>query len=128
MSGPTPDTVFEALGEPVRRLLVQLAAGGEQTAGALVEGVQRVHPISQPSVSQHLRMLRDAGVFTVRAEGTRRYYALDPAAVQVTRRWLEALLDPLAPLANPLDALETELARGARAARRAGSASQTEAG
>src|SRR5690606_41847840 len=113
---------------PVRGRPGRPAAGGERAEGALGEGGKRVRPISQPSVSQLRRMLRYAGVFTVRAEGSRRYYALDPAAVQVTRRWLEALLDPLAPLANPLDALETELARGARAARRAGSASQTEAG
>lgn len=128
MSQPAADAVFEALGDPVRRLLVQLASAGEQTAGALVEGVQRVYPISQPSVSQHLRMLRDAGVLTVRAEGTRRYYALDPAAVLATRQWLDALLDPLAGLANPLDALGTELARGAREARRARPASDAEAG
>ena len=112
--------VFEALGDPVRRLLVQLAAAGEQPAGSLVEGVQRVHTISQPSVSQHLRVLRDAGMLTVRAQGTRRYYALDPDAVAAAQQWLTALLDPLAGLANPLDALATEVARGKREARRAG--------
>jgi len=109
------EPVFEALGDPVRRLLVRLAAAGEQPAGALVEGVQRVHAISQPSVSQHLRVLRDAGVLTVRAEGTRRLYALDPDAVEAAQEWLAALVaDPLAGLANPLDALATEVARGKR--------------
>ncbi len=108
------DPVFEALGDPVRRLIVRLAAAGEQPAGALVEGVQRAHTISQPSVSQHLRVLRDAGLLTVRAEGTRRLYALDPDAVDVAREWLTSLVDPLAPLANPLDALATEVARGKR--------------
>jgi len=109
------EPVFEALGDPVRRLLVRLAAAGEQPAGALVEGVQRVHAISQPSVSQHLRVLRDAGVLTVRAEGTRRLYALDPDAVEAAQEWLAALVaDPLASLANPLDALATEVARGKR--------------
>ncbi|MFT4285388.1 MAG: metalloregulator ArsR/SmtB family transcription factor, partial [Protaetiibacter sp.] len=112
MSAVPAEPVLEALGDPVRRLLVRLAAGGEQPAGALVEGVQRVQTISQPSVSQHLRVLRDAGLLTVRAEGTRRLYALDPDAVDAARAWLTALVDPLAPLANPLDALETELARG----------------
>lgn len=118
MSALPAEPVFEALGDPVRRLLVQLAAAGEQPAGSLVEGVQRVHTISQPSVSQHLRVLRDAGVLTVRAEGTRRYYALDPDAVATAQRWLTSLLDPLAGLANPLDALTTEVARGKREARR----------
>jgi DNA-binding transcriptional ArsR family regulator len=118
MSALPAEPVFEALGDPVRRLLVQLAAVGEQPAGSLVDGVQRVHTISQPSVSQHLRVLRDAGVLTVRAEGTRRYYALDPDAVAAAQQWLTALLDPLAGLANPLDALATEVARGKREARR----------
>lgn len=115
MSALPAEPVFEALGDPVRRLLVRLAAAGEQPAGALVEGVQRVHAISQPSVSQHLRVLRDAGVLTVRAEGTRRLYALDPDAVEAAQEWLAALVaDPLADLANPLDALATEVARGKR--------------
>lgn len=120
MSAVPADPVFEALGDPVRRLLVRLAAAGEQPAGALVEGVQRAHTISQPSVSQHLRVLRDAGLVTVRAEGTRRLYALDPDAVDAARAWLTALVDPLAPLANPLDALATEVARGKRERRGAG--------
>jgi DNA-binding transcriptional ArsR family regulator len=114
MSALPAEPVFEALGDPVRRLLVRLAAAGEQPAGALVDGVQHVHPISQPSVSQHLRVLRDAGVLTVRAEGTRRYYALDPDAVVAAQQWLTSLLDPLAGFANPLDALATEVARGKR--------------
>jgi len=119
VSAVPAEPVLEALGDPVRRLLVRLAAAGEQSAGALVEGVQRVQTISQPSVSQHLRVLRDAGLLTVRAEGTRRLYALDPDAVDAARAWLTALVDPLAPLANPLDALETELARGRRERRAA---------
>jgi len=119
VSAVPAEPVLEALGDPVRRLLVRLAAAGEQPAGALVEGVQRVQTISQPSVSQHLRVLRDAGLLTVRAEGTRRLYALDPDAVDAARAWLTALVDPLAPLANPLDALETELARGRRERRAA---------
>jgi len=90
-----------------------------ETQRVVVEGVQRVHAISQPSVSQHLRVLRDAGVLTMRAEGTRRLYALDAAAVEAARAWLTALVDPLAPLANPLDALATEVVRGRRERRAA---------
>ena len=127
MSALPAEPVFEALGDPVPRLLVQLAAAGEQPAGSLVEGVQRAHTISQPSVSQHLRVLRDAGLVTVRADGTRRFYALDPDAVVAAQQWLTALLDPLAGLANPLDALATEVARGKRGTRRAGDASASDA-
>lgn len=73
--------------------------------------------ISQPAVSQHLRVLRDTGLVTVRADGTRRFYALDPAGVTAARAWLAALAYPLAPFAQPLDALATEVARGRRARR-----------
>ncbi len=118
MSALPVDPIFEALGDPVRRLILTLVAPGEQPAGALVEGVQRVQTISQPSVSQHLRVLRDAGLLSVRAEGTRRIYALDADAVESAQGWLASLTaDPLATLANPLDALATEVARGKRAGR-----------
>src|SRR5437868_2849388 len=52
--------VFEALGEPARRLLLELLSAGEQPAGALVAALQSRMPISQPAVSQHLKVLRDA--------------------------------------------------------------------
>ena len=113
---PAVDPIFEALGNPVRRLILRLVSAGEQPAGAVVEGVQRVQTISQPSVSQHLKVLRDAGLLRVRADGTRRIYALDADAVDAAQQWLAALTaDPLAGLANPLDALATEVARGKRA-------------
>jgi DNA-binding transcriptional ArsR family regulator len=112
--------VFEALADPNRRVLLELLSAGEQPAGALVAALQARGPISQPAVSQHLRVLREAGLVAVRAEGSRRLYALDPAGVERARAWLTALRDPLAGAAQPLDALETELARGRRAARRAG--------
>lgn len=105
---------FEALGDPVRRRILQHLAGGEQPAGALVEALQARGPISQPAVSQHLKVLRDAGLVTVRAEGTRRLYALDQAGLDVARAWLAALADPLAAFTQPLDALATEVARGKR--------------
>jgi DNA-binding transcriptional ArsR family regulator len=80
-------------------------------------------PISQPAVSQHLKVLREAGLVSVRAEGTRRVYALDPAGLDAARAWLARLADPLGPFLQPLDALATELARGRRA-RRAADAGQ----
>jgi DNA-binding transcriptional ArsR family regulator len=106
------DGPFEALGDRTRRQILELLAAGEQTVTAVVA----VLPISQPAVSQHLRMLRDAGLVTARAEGTRRLYALDEAGIEAARAWLARLADPFA---QPLDALETEIARGRRARRSA---------
>lgn len=87
---------------------------GEQPAGALVADLQAEMSISQPAVSQHLKVLREAGLVSVRADGTRRLYVLDPTGLEEARAWLTGLLDPLAGLAQPLDALATEVARGRR--------------
>ena len=111
--------VFEALGDPVRRLILELLAAGEQPAGELTATVRSRTPISQPAVSQHLRVLREAGLVSARAEGTRRIYALDTAGIGAARTWLARLADPLAPFAQPLDALATEVARGRRTRRAA---------
>jgi DNA-binding transcriptional ArsR family regulator len=111
--------VFEALGEPARRQILELLATGEQPAGAVVAAMQGRAPISQPAVSQHLKVLRAAGLVSVRAEGTRRLYAIDEAGVAAAQAWLAHLGDPLAPFAQPLDALETEVARGRRERRAA---------
>ncbi|HEX6526670.1 MAG TPA: metalloregulator ArsR/SmtB family transcription factor [Streptosporangiaceae bacterium] len=115
--------VFEALGEPVRRLILELLAAGEQSAGSLVVALQSGMPISQPAVSQHLKVLREANLVSVRAVGTRRVYALDEAGLDAARAWLARLADPLGPFTQPLDALATEVARG-RHARRAAPAGQ----
>ncbi len=107
--------VFEALGEPARRRILELLADGEQPVGPLVAALQPLTPISQPAVSQHLKVLLDAGLVSVRAAGTRRLYALDTQGLDAARAWLDRLVDPLAPFAQPLDALATEVARGRRA-------------
>lgn len=113
-----PARVFEALGDPVRRRVLELLdSAGEQPAGALVGALQEQARLSQPAVSQHLRVLREAGLVQVRAEGTRRLYTVDPAGVGAARAWLDRFDDAFA---QPLDALETELARGRRERRRAG--------
>ncbi|WP_418277051.1 ArsR/SmtB family transcription factor [Isoptericola jiangsuensis] len=114
---PASDRVFAALGDPVRRRLLLLLHGrGEASAGTLVAAVQATTPISQPAVSQHLRVLREAGLVRVRAEGTRRLYAVDDGGLDVVRGWLATFEDPFA---QPPDALATELARGRRERRRA---------
>jgi DNA-binding transcriptional ArsR family regulator len=111
--------VFEALGDATRRQILELLASGEQPAGSVVAALQARAPISQPAVSQHLKALRKAGLVTVRAEGTRRVYAIDEAGLDAAKAWLARLADPLAQFAQPLDALETEVARGRRGRRAA---------
>ncbi|WP_214465423.1 ArsR/SmtB family transcription factor [Microbacterium flavescens] len=105
---------LDVLGDPVRRRLLELLADGERSAGDLGEIVQGEFGISQPAVSQHLRVLRESGFAIVRPEGTRRLYAIDPAPLEAADGWF----DPFRRMWQPkLDALGTELARGRRARR-----------
>lgn len=110
---------FDVLGDPVRRRILELLADGEQSAGAIGAVVGREFGISQPAVSQHLHVLRISGFATVRPEGNRRLYAVDPAPLQEIDRWLERYRRLWTPR---LDALATELARGKRERRLAGDA------
>ena len=109
--------VFDALGEPVRRLILELLAAGEQPVGPLVAALQVRMPISQPAVSQHLKVLLEANLVRVRAAGTRRLYTLDRTGLDAAQAWLAGLADPLGPFTQPLDALATEVERGRRARR-----------
>ncbi|GAA1756737.1 hypothetical protein GCM10009681_29840 [Luedemannella helvata] len=79
---------FDVLGDPVRRRILELLAEGEQAAGVLTAKIQQEYGISQPAVSQHLRVLRDNGFATVRADGTRRLYAIDPDPLREVGAWL----------------------------------------
>ncbi len=102
---------FDILGDPVRRRILELLADGEGSAGELGAVVQDEFGISQPAVSQHLRVLRENGFATVRAEGTRRLYAVDAHPLEEVDAWL----DPYRHFwTQRLDALATELARGNR--------------
>ena len=101
--------VFEALGEPVRRLILELLAAGEQPVGPLVAALQSRMPISQPAVSQHLKVLRDNGLATVRPDGARRLYAVAHEPLRGIDAWLDQFRRSWTP---HLDALATELARG----------------
>lgn len=106
---------FDVLGDPVRRRILELLADGEQTSGAISAVVQAEFGLSHPGVSQHLRVLRESGFTTVRAEGTRRLYAVDAEPMREVDMWL----DQFRRFWNQrLDALATELARGKRARRR----------
>jgi DNA-binding transcriptional ArsR family regulator len=102
---------FDILGDPVRRRILELLADGEQSAGELGSVVQSEFGISQPAVSQHLRVLRDNGFATVRAEGTRRLYTVDAGPLQEVDAWLDPYRRHWT---QRLDALATELARGRR--------------
>ncbi|GAA2752392.1 ArsR/SmtB family transcription factor [Amnibacterium kyonggiense] len=103
---------FEVLGDPVRRRIVELLANGERTAGDVVDAVGAEFGITQPAVSRHLRILRESGFATVRPEGARRLYALQRAGFDEA----DAVLQRYRRLwPQRLDALRTEIARGARA-------------
>lgn len=105
---------FEILGDPVRRRIVELLGDGEQAAGQLGAAIQQEFGISQPAVSQHLRVLRENGFANVRSAGTRRLYAVDAGPLQDIDRWLA----PYRHFWEPrLDALGTEIARGRRGRR-----------
>ena len=115
---------FEVLSDPVRRRIVELLAAGEQPSGAVTAVIREEFGISQPAVSQHLKVLRDSGFATVRAEGTQRFYALDQTGLSEVDSWLVRVRSTDASAADVsavwnqrLDAFATELARGRRAAR-----------
>lgn len=105
---------FDILGDPVRRRILELLADGEQAAGAIGAVIQHEFGISQPAVSQHLRVLREQGFATVRAAGARRLYAVDASPLQQVDQWLQ----PYRRFWNQrLDALGVEVARGKRTRR-----------
>jgi DNA-binding transcriptional ArsR family regulator len=79
------DEAWTALGDPSRRAIVERLAERPRAVGELAE----VLPISRPAVSQHLRVLKDAGLVAERAEGTRRIYRLNPAGVAALRDQLD---------------------------------------
>jgi len=106
---------FDVLGDPVRRRIVELLAHGDLAAGEVVDAVGGEFGISQPAVSQHLRVLRESGFATVRAEGRRRLYSVNPASLDEAEAWIAGLRRQWE---HRLDALGTELARGQRERRR----------
>jgi DNA-binding transcriptional ArsR family regulator len=102
---------FDVLGDPVRRRILELLADGEMTSGAVCAVIQEEFGISQPAVSQHLKVLRDGGFATVRPEGARRLYAVKYEPLREVDEWLDRFRRFWTP---HLDALATELARGRR--------------
>ncbi|MDQ1373351.1 MAG: hypothetical protein QOJ09_689 [Actinomycetota bacterium] len=93
---------MDALGDPTRRAIVVRLGSGSKPVGELARDL----PVSRPAVSQHLRVLKDAGLVVDRAVGTRRMYQLQPAALGGLRDWLDRFWDQA--LAAYAVAAETE--------------------
>jgi len=102
---------FEVLGDPVRRRILELLTRGEHASGDIVLAIQREFAISQPAVSQHLKVLRESGFAAVRIDGARRLYSIDPAPFREVDAWLGRFRGFWQ---HHLDALGTEIARGKR--------------
>jgi len=84
---PSKGDPFDALGDPHRRAIVEHLRAGDRSVRELAD----VMPISRPAVSRHLRLLKDAGLVTDRAEGTRRLYRLHDEGVDAVRAYLEGV-------------------------------------
>ncbi|HEY0650730.1 metalloregulator ArsR/SmtB family transcription factor [Phenylobacterium sp.] len=80
---------FAALSDPTRREVFERLADGPRAVGELARGL----PVSRPAVSQHLKVLKEAGLVTDRADGTRRVYQIDPQGLGQLRGWLDRFWD-----------------------------------
>ena len=85
----TDQGALTALADPTRRAIVEALAGGELPVGELAERL----PVTRPAVSQHLKVLREAGLVAERAEGTRRVYRLDVRGLAEIRAWIDQFWD-----------------------------------
>jgi DNA-binding transcriptional ArsR family regulator len=108
---------FDVLGDPVRRRILEVLAEREHASGEVVDIITGEFGITQPAISRQLKVLRDSGFATVRAEGTRRLYAIEARPLAEVDRWLEQFRRFWAPR---LEALATEIARGTRSRTRRG--------
>jgi DNA-binding transcriptional ArsR family regulator len=94
-------SAFAALSDPTRREVFQRLRSGGRSVGEIARDL----PVSRPAVSQHLKVLKDAGLVTDRAEGTRRVYHIDPKGLGAMRAWLDQFWDVA------LQSFATEVAR-----------------
>lgn len=102
---------FDILADPVRRRILELLSEGERTAGEITAVVRDEFGISQPAVSNQLRVLRDSGFAGDERRGSHRMYALRDEALREVTEWVDRYRSFWT---NRLDALDTEIARGAR--------------
>ncbi|MEL6196108.1 MAG: metalloregulator ArsR/SmtB family transcription factor [Myxococcota bacterium] len=102
---------FNVLADPARRRILELLADDSHAAGEVSNIIEREFDVTQAAVSQHLKVLRENGFATVRAEGARRIYSLDGSGLKDVDAWLDRFRRFWEP---KLDALATEIARGKR--------------
>jgi DNA-binding transcriptional ArsR family regulator len=88
-NAPNPGHGFSALADPTRRLIFERLSGRRRSVGEIAAGL----PVSRPAVSQHLQVLKAAGLALERREGTRRYYQIDPRGVEAMRNYLDRFWD-----------------------------------
>lgn len=98
--------VYEILADPTRREIISLLATGERSAG----DISGRFAMSGPSVSRHLKVLRESGVVSYRRQATSRLYRLEPRRLDEVRQWMDAVLDVTKArfdrLADHLDAMQ----------------------
>jgi len=92
---------FAALADPTRRQVFERLGQGPRAVGELAEGL----PVSRPAVSQHLKVLKEAGLVTDRPDGARRVYQIDPDGLGQLRAWIDRFWD------TALDAFKAEVER-----------------
>jgi DNA-binding transcriptional ArsR family regulator len=83
------DRVFAALHDPTRRAVLERLRHGPRPVGEIARGL----PVTRPAVSQHLKVLKEAGLVDDHAEGTRRIYQIDPKGLGAMRAWLDQFWD-----------------------------------
>jgi DNA-binding transcriptional ArsR family regulator len=83
------ETALHCLSDPTRRRVFERLRSGPKSVGVLAAGL----PVTRPAVSQHLKVLKDAGLVRDRSEGTRRVYYIDPDGLGELRRWLDGFWD-----------------------------------
>lgn len=80
---------MNALGDPTRRAVLERLRGGARSVGEIAEHL----PVSRPAVSQHLRVLKQAGLVRDRRDGTRRLYRIDPEGLELLRSYVDGMWD-----------------------------------
>ena len=83
------NALFPALADPTRRAVLERLRAGPLSVGEIARGL----PVSRPAVSQHLKVLKEAGLVDDRSEGTRRIYQIDPKGLGAMRAWLDQFWD-----------------------------------
>ena len=106
---------FDVLSDPARRRALELIAQRERASGEIVKVVGAEFGISQSAVSQHLRVLRNSGFASVRKEGAKRCYSIEPEGFDEVEAWLDQLRHYWGPR---MEALATEVERGNRIRRK----------